>query len=45
MADGLVALLHPLTPGEHKIVIVNRDPDHPDHPTTTTTTINVEQGH
>jgi hypothetical protein len=45
VADGLVALLHPLTPGEHKIVIVSRDPDHPDHPTTTTTTINVEQSH
>jgi hypothetical protein len=45
VADGLVALLHPLTPGEHTIVIVNRNPDDPDHPTTTTTTIIVKPGH
>jgi hypothetical protein len=42
VADGLVALLPPLTPGEHKIVIVNQNPDDPDNPTTTTTTIHVE---
>jgi hypothetical protein len=45
VADGLVALLHPLTPGEHTIVIVNNDPDNPDDPITTTTTIVVTPGH
>jgi len=34
---GWVALLHPLTPGSHPIVIV-LDPDDPDKPTSTITT-------
>jgi hypothetical protein len=41
----LVALLPPLPPGEHEIVIVNNDPDHPDDPITTTTRIVVTPGH
>ena len=45
VADGLVALLPPLPPGEHEIVIVNRDPDHPNDPITTVTTIVVTGGH
>jgi hypothetical protein len=45
VADGLVALLPPLPPGEHEIVIVNNDPDHPDDPITTTTRIVVTPGH
>jgi hypothetical protein len=43
VADGLVALLHPLTPGEHTIEIVDLN-DPPAFPKSTTT-INVEQGH
>ena len=45
VADGLVALLPPLPPGEHEIVIVNNDPENPDDPMTTTTTIVVAPGH
>ncbi len=42
VGHGWVALLHPLTPGTHTIVIVTADP--PDPPTTITTTIVVKPG-
>ena len=43
VAHGWVALLHPLTPGTHTIVIVTAHPA-PDPPTTITTTIVVKPG-
>jgi hypothetical protein len=43
VADGLVALLPPLPPGEHEIVIVNNAGE--PNQTTTTTTIVVKPGH
>jgi hypothetical protein len=43
VGHGWVALLHPLTPGTHTIVIVTAHPA-PDPPTTITTTIVVKPG-